>query len=179
MLFAFLAACACGCGAVHNGPIINARGHEDAIRDSLAFLEEREPPVHALVVSQVKKITWKGDPFWSLTVYPDHVILSTNSMKRGTIYLSSLLYHELNHIMIRKLRDGRLRPDEDKAIREHYRLREKVSPDSLISLSRYEEEKLIHELQLKFLIRHGDGENAELQKLNIRQLDATYRHLPR
>lgn len=170
----------CRSAAVMYGPMqINADGRDAPVRDALEFLREQEPRIHGLVARHVDEITWKGDPFWSNTRFPGRITISTAALGRGKIYLASLVYHELNHIMLYKLRRPHRWPDDARQIEDHYHSYGKIPPELLVRFSRFEEERFIHELQLKFLISHGDVENIEIQKLNIRQLDDTYRHLPR
>lgn len=181
IIILFVLCCgACRSANVTHGPVkISAPGRDAPVREALEFLREREPAIHGLVGKHVAEIRWKGDPFWSATRFPGSITLSTAALGRGKIYLASLVYHELNHIMLYKLRRPHQWPDDIREIERHYLTLEKIQPGALTRLSRFGEEKLIHELQLRFLVKYGDGENAELQELNIRQLDKTYRHLPR
>ncbi len=93
--------------------------------------------------------------------------------------MASVIYHELNHIMMYKLR----RPDtwfrEIPGIIEHYRVHEKLPAETIIALSRMEEEKLIHGMQYRFLIKYGDRGNAALVKAVLEDIEETYRHLKR
>ncbi len=179
-LVAMLCVLSCGPRGSMHGPVKIDAGDKGAhIAGALEFIHEREPAIHALVIRHVSEIRWKGDPFWSNTRFPGHITLSTAAISRGRIYLASLLYHELNHIMLYKLRNRERWMDDVSAIERHYRAKVKLDPGILARLSRFDEEKLVHELQLRFLVKHGDEENARLQKLNIIQLDKTYRHLPR
>ena len=182
VLIILIALCGVACRgtAVMHGPVkIHADGRDAPIRDALEFLREREPRIHGLVARHVEEIAWRGDPFWSNTRFPGSITLSSASLERGKIYLASLVYHELNHILIFKLRRPHLWHDDARDIEQYFLTHDKIPPGTLAQLSRFEEEKLIHELQLRFLVKYGDMENVEFQKLNIRQLDDTYRHLPR
>jgi len=178
--FFLLAVLSCASGGVRYGSVtIDAADHVGKVVEALDYLNEKEPRIGALIGTHVRKISWNREPFWSLTYFPGHVTLSTASLRRGTPFLASLLYHELNHILIYKLRRAAEWPRDVQGIREHYRSYEGRRPEKIALLSRLEEERLVHVLQHAFLLKHGDDHNAGLVRLIIEDIEATYRHLPR
>jgi hypothetical protein len=165
------------CTIAYNGIIIDAGEYGDSILQALKFLESNEPETYLLAKRYMREITWEGNPFWSLTHFPDIVSLSTYSFKRGRVYLASLLFHELNHIIFFKIRLSSLDEREYRIIAQYYRNLRGIEIAGIRGLSNYEEERLIHRMQLTFLERHGDRGDIELQRIIIENLPRTYYHL--
>jgi hypothetical protein len=168
-----------GCAIAYDGIMIDAGEYSDSILQALKFLERNEPETYLLAKRYIREITWEGNPFWSLTHFPDSVSLSTYSLKRGRVYLASLLFHELNHILFFKIRLSSLGEREYRIVAQYYKSLRRIEIARIKGLSNYEEERLIHRLQLTFLERHGDRRDIELQRIIIENLPRTYYHLRR
>jgi hypothetical protein len=159
--------------------IIRAGSYAEKVIDALTFLREYEPASYRLTNRYIHEIGWEGNPFWSLTHFPDRISLSTSSFGRGEIYLASLIFHELHHILFMKIRLSTLSKAEFREISEYYRQVIGFDVGRVAQLSRYDEELLIHRFQLHFLERHRDYRSVELQKVIIENLPRTYYHLKR
>jgi hypothetical protein len=161
----------------YDGIIVDAGRYSTVIMQALIYLKNSEPETHLLVKRFIRRITWEGNPFWSLTHFPDAVSLSTHSLSRGRVYIASLLFHELNHIIFFKVRLSSLSDDEYGAVAQYYGFLRSIPIARIRGLSIYEEERLIHYLQLEFLQRHGDLSGVALQRVIIENLPRTYYHL--
>ena len=162
-----------------DGIIIRAGDYAGKIIDALIFLRKDEPGTYLLAKRYVREIRWEGNPFWSLIHFPDEISLSTSSFGRGRVYLASLIFHELHHILFMKIRLSTLSKAEYRDIFNYYRRLIGFHVGRVAQLSRYDEELLIHQFQLQFLRRHRDYRNEELQKVIIENLPRTYYHLKR
>lgn len=155
---------------------IMAGKYNSRIQQVLIFLKKNEPHIFRFITRYIDEITWEGNPFWSLTHFPDRVSLSTQSFTRGIIYLASLLYHELSHILFFKVRLSLMNDRDYSEVSRFYR-KKGMRIEKIHSLSSFEEEQLVHLLQLKFLMKYNDKENIKRQKIILKSLIKTYRHL--
>jgi hypothetical protein len=182
-----LCSCARGAGPVapcrdrtnhESGIIISACGYDAQISEALDFLGAKEPGLYKLASACIRRISWEGNPFWSLSRYPGTVSLSTYSFRRGKIFLASLIVHELSHIVAWKIRSGNPSGGEIAAVIAAYRSLD-TGPGviSIAHMEPYPQEEAIHRLQLSFLVKHRDTAGAELQRDILRELPRTYRHL--
>jgi len=165
--------------ASFDGIIIRAGDYTGKIIDALAFLKDEEPETYRQAKRYLREIGWEGNPFWSLTHFPDRISLSTISFGRGRVYLASLIFHELHHILFMKVRLSAIGESEYREISDYYRQVIGFDAGRIAQLSRFEEELLIHQFQLQFLRRHRDYRSVELQKVIIENLPRTYYHLKR
>lgn len=148
------------------------------VLEALRFLQAKEPETYQLLFDYIRHVIPGAHPYWSRIRFPDTIEISAYSFTRGTVYLASLLFHELCHLMFIRIR---LEPDQPvenaRLIAVLRRYDPFITVADIRALSFFDVEKKIHFIQLRFLYRYGDIENAKVIKDAIGELPSTYRHL--
>lgn len=159
--------------------LIIALGDDNVkVLEALRFLQEKEPDTYNALFDYIRNIMPGSHPYWSRIRYPDTIEISAYTFTRGTVYLASLLFHELCHLMFIRIRLEPEHPAENERLIAILRRYDPfITVEEIRGLSFFEVERKIHFIQLRFLYRYGDIENAKAVKDAIGELPKTYRHL--
>lgn len=152
--------------ATIDGISVEVCSREKILYKSLAFLKGHEPLSYKCLNRFVKQVGYSIIPERSYPFY-DTIYVAPEALARGPVYSSSVIVHELLHIIFYNIRKG-TRPEDIPCLKSLL-ARHDLTLSQIKNFSPREEEVTVLNLQLKFLLKHGTPEDAAYQRLKIRE----------
>ncbi len=137
------------------------------IKVCLLFIKTNEKKIYSLLKIFVKKIQYSPYYYSRSFPYYDTINISEFSLERGVVHASSVIIHELYHIIFQKIRnDKRIFGNSLKKF-----LNEKgITLHDILKMTSEREEKLIYRLQLDFILKYGGKKDIDYQKKRMKKM---------
>lgn len=154
----------------YDGFMINEDFGNVSIRGALDILKQNRPDYYICLKRFVRTIEYSI--YYRERSYPfyDTIYVSTAALERGVIYGSSVILHELCHIVLQGVRKNVKRYGDYCGCFPKYPLTLK----QIKGMKKSKEEKFCHTIQFHYLEKYGSKKDREYQKMRIKALDGLY-----